>query len=203
VSEGSQDARKGRGPRLTFLLPLGIFLSLAMVFFVQLLSGDDPATIPSVLVGKPVPEFSLPPLEGLLREDMSVPGLSTADFADGVSVVNIFASWCGPCRQEHPILEALAEDRRIRVFGINYKDVPENARRFLGELGNPYAAVGVDERGRAAIDWGVYGVPETFLVGPDGIIRHKFIGPLSEEAVKETLMPEIEKLLASGGGTGS
>jgi cytochrome c biogenesis protein CcmG, thiol:disulfide interchange protein DsbE len=196
VSEIETESAKKRGPRLALLLPLGIFLSLAMVFFVQLMSGEDPEMIPSVLVGKPVPDFTLLPLAGLSRDGAPVPGLSTADFAGGVGIVNVFASWCGPCRQEHPILERLAEDPRIRVFGINYKDVPENARRFLGELGNPYAAIGVDERGRTAIDWGVYGVPETFLIGPDGIIRHKFIGPLSEKTVEETLMPEIERLLA-------
>lgn len=197
MTDAEPNTGKRRGPRLAFLLPLGIFLSLAMVFFVQLLSGEDPETIPSVLVGKPVPDFSLPPLDGLSRDGAPVPGLSTADFAGGVSIVNVFASWCGPCRQEHPILAKLAEDQRIRVFGINYKDVPENARRFLGELGDPYAAVGVDEHGRTAIDWGVYGVPETFLVGPDGIIRHKFIGPLSEKTIEETLIPEIEKLSAA------
>jgi cytochrome c biogenesis protein CcmG, thiol:disulfide interchange protein DsbE len=195
LSDVEPNTGKRRGPRLAFLLPLGIFLSLAMVFFVQLLSGEDPETIPSVLIGKPVPDFSLPPLAGLARDGAPVPGLSTADFASGVSIVNVFASWCGPCRQEHPILEKLAEDQRIRVFGINYKDVAENARRFLGELGNPYAAVGVDERGRTAIDWGVYGVPETFLIGPDGIIRHKFIGPLTRETIDQTLLPEVAKLI--------
>jgi len=191
-----------RGPRLSLLLPLGIFAALAAVFLLRLLSGGDPSAIPSVLVGKPVPEFSLPALEGLARDGSTVPGLSTADLKGGVSLVNIFASWCGPCRQEHPLLEELAADPRIKVLGINYKDVPENARRFLGELGNPYAAVGVDDRGRAAIDWGVYGVPETFLIGPDGIIRHKIIGPLSERALREVLMPEIEKLIAGSPAPG-
>ena len=188
-----------RGPRLSLLLPLGIFAALAAEFLLRLLSGGDPSAIPSVLVGKPVPEFSLPALEGLSRDGALVPGLSTADLKGGVSLVNIFASWCGPCRQEHPLLAELAADPRIKVLGINYKDVPENARRFLGELGNPYAAVGVDDRGRAAIDWGVYGVPETFLIGSDGIIRHKIIGPLSERALREVLMPEIEKLIAGAG----
>jgi cytochrome c biogenesis protein CcmG, thiol:disulfide interchange protein DsbE len=196
LSDNQPNTGMRRGPRLALLLPLGIFLSLALVFFVQLLSGEDREAIPSVLVGKPVPEFTLPPLEGLSRDGAPVPGLSTADLEGAVGIVNVFASWCGPCRQEHPILEKLAEDPRLRVFGINYKDVPENARRFLGELGNPYAAIGVDQRGRTAIDWGVYGVPETFLVGPDGIIRQKFIGPLSEKTVEESLMPEVEKLLA-------
>jgi cytochrome c biogenesis protein CcmG/thiol:disulfide interchange protein DsbE len=187
-------ARKPGGlPRLIYLLPLGFFLALALVFLMRLESGLDPSAVPSALVGKPAPEFALPPLEG-----SGVPGLARADLDGRVTVVNIFASWCGPCRLEHPVLTALAGDERIRVVGINYKDRPANARRFLGELGNPFAAIGVDERGRTAIDWGVYGVPETFLVGPDGLIRFKFIGPLSVETVEGRLMPVIEAALAGG-----
>jgi cytochrome c biogenesis protein CcmG, thiol:disulfide interchange protein DsbE len=184
-----------RGPRLALLIPLGVFLALAAIFLLRLLSGGDLSVVPSALVGKPAPEFTLPALEGLSKDGEPMPGLSTADLKGHVSVVNIFASWCGPCRQEHPYLEELAKDSRFRVYGINYKDVPENALRFLGELGNPYAAVGADSRGRTAIDWGVYGVPETFVVGPDGIIRHKTIGPISAQSLSEMLMPEIEKLL--------
>jgi cytochrome c biogenesis protein CcmG/thiol:disulfide interchange protein DsbE len=201
VSETETKDEERRRPRLALLFPFAVFATLAAIFLIKLLGGGDPSAIPSALIDKPVPEFSLPALEGLSRDGTPVPGLSTADLKGRVSLVNIFASWCGPCRQEHPFLVQLGEDPRIRLYGINYKDVPENARRFLGELGNPYAAVGVDDRGRAAIDWGVYGVPETFLIGPDGIIRHKIVGPLSERALDEFLMPEIEKLLA--GGTGS
>jgi cytochrome c biogenesis protein CcmG/thiol:disulfide interchange protein DsbE len=174
------------------LLPLGFFVSLALIFLFRLESGVDPEAIPSALVGKPAPAFDLPPLDGV-----NVPGLKRADLDGKVTVVNVFASWCVPCRQENPVLTALAADTRIRVVGINYKDKADNAHAFLVELGNPYAAIGVDERGRAAIDWGVYGVPETFLVGADGIIRHKMIGPLTTESVKTELMPEIEKALAS------
>ena len=112
-----------------------------------------------------------------------MPGLSGDDLKGGVTVVNVWASWCAPCRQEHPLLMDLAKNPAVRVVGINYKDNPENARRFLGALGNPFAAVGGDPSGRAAIDWGVYGVPETFVVGPDGAIRHKHIGPLTPEAM--------------------
>lgn len=179
-----------------FLLPLAVFLGLAAVFLSRLLSGDDLSVIPSALVGKPVPEFTLPALEGLARDGAPVPGLAGADLKGAVSVVNIFASWCGPCRQEHPLLEALADDPRIRVLGINYKDVPGNAVSFLDDLGNPYAAVGVDQRGRTAIDWGVYGVPETFLVDRDGVIREKIVGPLNRQNLSEVLMPAIETLAA-------
>lgn len=186
-----------RGPRLARILPLGIFLGLAAVFLVRLLTGGDLNDIPSVLVGKPVPEFTLSALEGLSNEGGAVPGFSTAELKGGVTLVNIFASWCLPCRQEHPFIEKLAEDPRLRVFGINYKDEPDNAHQFLAEFGNPYAAIGVDTRGRTSIDWGVYGVPETFLVDAEGIIRHKVIGPISGEILSEVLMPEIEKLLAA------
>lgn len=177
--------------RLLALLPLALFLVLAGIFLMQLLSGRDLSTVPSALIGAPAPETRLPPVEGL-----GLPGLDSAQFVGNVTLVNVWASWCAPCREEHPVLMALADDPRLQVLGINYKDVPENARRFLGELGNPYAAVGVDESGRTAIDWGVYGVPETFLVGPDGVIRRKFIGPLTAQAVTEVLMPDVAALSA-------
>ena len=182
--------------RLVSLLPLGFFLSLALIFLLRLESGIDPEAIPSALVGQPAPPFDLPALDGA-----GVPGLKRADLDGHVTVVNIFASWCGPCRVEHPELVVLAKDGRIRVVGIDYKDQPQNAKRFLDELGNPYAAIGVDTRGRIAIDWGVYGVPETFVVDRAGIIRFKVIGPLSAEAVKGSLVPAIEKALAPAMGT--
>lgn len=168
--------------RFIFMLPAIIFGAIALVFLVRLYGGD-PSMVPSVLINKPAPEFALAPLEGLRDESGPVPGLTRADLvaADDdprVSIVNVWASWCVPCRDEHPVLMELAKDERLRVFGINYKDRPENARRFLGALGNPYEAVGVDENGRSAIDWGVYGVPETFIVDRHGVIRHKHIGPI-------------------------
>jgi cytochrome c biogenesis protein CcmG/thiol:disulfide interchange protein DsbE len=190
----NDDSVPRRRPRLIHLLPLGIFLALAAVFFTRLMSGEDPSEIPSVLVGKTAPDFSLPALDGLARDGTPIPGVNTETLQGKVSLVNVFASWCAPCREEHPLLAELAGDNRLQMLGINYKDVPENARRFLGELGNPYAAVGVDDSGRTAIDWGVYGVPETFLVGPDGVIRRKFIGPLSEQTIVNVLMPETEAL---------
>jgi cytochrome c biogenesis protein CcmG/thiol:disulfide interchange protein DsbE len=152
-----------RPRRLLVFLPVIVFLVLAGLFLIQLTSGRDVAEIPSALIGQPAPQTSLPPLEGV-----SLPGLDSKDFAGKVTLVNVWASWCAPCREEHPLLLALSQDKRFSIAGLNYKDAPENARRFLGSLGNPYAAIGVDSAGRAAIDWGVYGVPETFLVGKDG-----------------------------------
>jgi cytochrome c biogenesis protein CcmG/thiol:disulfide interchange protein DsbE len=186
VAEAAERPRS----RLIFILPGAIFLALAGLFAVQLFSGRNPAELPSVLINKPVPAFSLAPLEGLVADGKPVPGFSSDDLKGGITVVNVWASWCGPCRQEHPLLVDLAKDPSIRVVGINQRDNPDNARRFLGSLGNPYSAVGVDPNGRASIDWGVYGVPETFIVGPDGTIRHKHIGPLTPEnfaAFKERL----------------
>ncbi len=169
-----------RGTRVLFLLPVLIFLGLALLFGVRLFAGD-PSKVPSALIGRPVPTFALPPLPGLAEAGAPIPGLSAEDLKGRVTVVNVWASWCGPCREEHPALMELAKDPGFRVVGINYKDQPENARRFLGALGNPFKAVGVDASGRAAIDWGVYGVPETFVIGPDGTIRHKHIGPILPE----------------------
>lgn len=167
---------------LLLLVPLVAFATLAALFLLRLEEGGDPASIPSALIGRPAPPTELPPLAGLARDGAAVPGLVPADFRGRATLVNVFASWCGPCRLEHPILMRLAGEG-VPIVGINYKDQPENALRFLGALGNPYAAVGIDAAGRAAIEWGVYGVPETFLVGPDGTIRAKFVGPLTEEAV--------------------
>lgn len=178
------------------LLPLVIFLSLAGLFFFGLQTGD-PSKLPSALLGKPVPEFTLPPLEGLKEKGAPVPGFSSEDLAGGkVTVVNVWASWCLPCRAEHPHLVALAQLSKAPLFGLNYKDGTEAARRFLGRYGNPFSAVGVDDSGRTAIDWGVYGVPETFIVSTDGKILHKHVGPITERDVRDTLVPLIEKARA-------
>lgn len=177
--------------RLLVLLPLVVFGALAALFLTRLIDGD-PSRVPSALIGRAVPAFDLPPLAGLTRDGAPVPGLASADLGAGkVTVVNVWASWCVPCRQEHPLLVELARDPRVTVVGINYKDAPENARRFLGALGNPFARVGADENGRTGIDWGVYGVPETFVVAGDGTIRHKHIGPLTPEALSTTLEAAI------------
>ncbi|MDZ5699391.1 DsbE family thiol:disulfide interchange protein [Chelativorans sp. M5D2P16] len=188
----SVDQERGpQGRRLLLILPLLAFLALSAVFLAQLFSGRDTSVVPSALIGQPAPQTTLPPLEGT-----GLPGLSPEDFSGNVTLVNVWGSWCVPCREEHPLLMALAGDERIRLVGLNYKDKPENARRFLGELGNPFDAIGVDQSGRAAIEWGVYGVPETFLVGPDGTIRYKHVGPFSPASLKNELGPEIEKVLA-------
>ncbi|QPC42329.1 DsbE family thiol:disulfide interchange protein [Kaustia mangrovi] len=193
----TSDAPRRRRPWLT-LLPVGIFVALAVVFLLRL-EGGDPSKVPSPLIGKPVPDFALPGLSGLKSEGIPVPGFSAADLKTGkVTLVNIWASWCVPCRDEHPILMQLASRQDIRVFGINYKDKPENARRFIGLHGNPFEAVGVDEDGRASVDWGVYGVPETFVVNGKGVITFKWIGPMSPEIAKDKIIPAIEA--AQGGG---
>lgn len=194
-SDAAAQGGRSFGRWLLLLSPLAIFSVLAIIFFVQLTSGRNVQELPSALIGKPVPEFSLPALEGLKASGEQVPGLSSSDFQGKISLINIFASWCAPCRAEHPVLMALAKNEQLTIFGINYKDVDTNALRFLGSLGNPYARVGTDARGRAAIDWGFYGIPETLLVGPDGIIRHKIVGPIDAQKF-QVLEVEIKKLLA-------
>lgn len=178
--------------RLFVLLPLLIFLGLAGLFLSQLLSGRDVSEVPSALIGQPAPQTNLPALEG-----SNLPGLDSKLFAGKVTLVNVFASWCAPCREEHPVLLALAQDKRFVMAALNYKDQPENARRFLGDLGNPFQAIGVDEAGRTAIDWGVYGVPETFVIGKDGKIAYKHVGPLTPETARTLLLPQIDKALAA------
>lgn len=177
------------------LIPLILFAGFAVISFKVLTSGKNSSELPSPLVGKPAPEFSMPPLDGLVRDGQQLPGLKTADFNGKVTLVNVWASWCVPCRAEHPIIVELGKDKRLRLVGINYKDKPDNAMRFLGQLGNPFAAVGVDKKGRAAIDWGVYGIPETFLIGRDATIRYKHVGPLDPVSLKK-LKVEIDKAVA-------
>jgi cytochrome c biogenesis protein CcmG/thiol:disulfide interchange protein DsbE len=181
---------------LLVLVPLACFLALAALFMVRLGSGD-PSRIPSALIGHPAPATKLPPLAGLERDGTPVPGLDEASFKGAVTLLNVWASWCVPCRDEAPLLMELAADRRLHVVGINYKDQADNARRFLGRYGNPFAANGVDANGRAAIEWGVYGVPESFVVRPDGRIAYKLIGPITPDNLGKQLKPEIEKALAA------
>jgi len=171
-------------------LPLIIFLALAVVLGVGLFL--NPREIPSPLIGKPVPTFSLDAVKGRTL------GLSTADLQGKVSLVNVFASWCVACREEHPILVKLAQRGIVPIHGLNYKDKPDDAAQWLDSLGDPYTRTGADRDGRVAIDWGVYGVPETFVIGPDGRIAYKRIGPVTEQFVTETLIPMIERLRAQG-----
>lgn len=195
MSAESQPPGAGR-KRLVVLIPVILFVALAGLFYVRLYAGD-PGALPSALIGRQAPDAALKPIDGLLADGKPVPTFAKTDLVGGdVTVVNVFASWCAPCRQEHPLLMEL-KAQGVRLFGLNYKDDPENARRFLGGLGNPFDKVGADEAGRAAIEWGVYGVPETFVVAGDGRIAFKVVGPLSAELVQKVLLPEIEKAKAA------
>jgi cytochrome c biogenesis protein CcmG/thiol:disulfide interchange protein DsbE len=173
-----------------------LFAALVGLFLVRLYSGDA-SLLPSALIGRQVPAFALPPVEGLPDKQ----GFSDADLRQGkVTLVNVFASWCVPCHQEHELIMRLSADPAltrggVRLFGIAYKDDPANIKRFLVEAGDPFARIGADRRGRVAIDWGVYGVPETFIVKGDGTIAYRFVGPATEDAYRETILPEIEKAL--------
>ena len=168
-----------------FGLPLLLLVGLIGVFAMSM--NRDPSLVRSVLIDKPAPEFAMPAVPGL-----GVPGFDTASLKGQVTVVNVFASWCIPCRDEHPLLLALRDVSNVRLFGINQSDAPENAVAFLTELGNPYAAVGADRDRRVSIDWGVYGVPETFVVDAKGIITFKHVGPLTPQSMDEQLLPAIE-----------
>jgi cytochrome c biogenesis protein CcmG/thiol:disulfide interchange protein DsbE len=175
-------------------LPLLLFAGLALLFWFRL-GGGDPSRIPSALIGHPAPQTALPPVEGLVADGAPVPGLDPAALKGRVSIVNVWASWCVPCHDEAPLLIQLGRDKRLQVIGINYKDTTENARRFLGRYGNPFGIVGVDGNGRASIEWGVYGVPETFIVGRDGTIAYKLVGPITADNLEAVLKPEIDKAL--------
>ncbi|MEM7216045.1 MAG: DsbE family thiol:disulfide interchange protein [Pseudomonadota bacterium] len=178
------------------VLPLFLFLGLAGVFY-SLLSteGRDTSVLPSALLNEPSPRMIVPELPGLEVDGIQVPGMGGETFSGKLSVVNVFASWCVPCRQEHPQIVSMGELEKVQVVGINHRDSNRNALAFLDELGNPYDVVGVDRRGRASIEWGVYGVPETFLVDENGIIFYKHIGPISEKQLDDIFMPLLEQKL--------
>lgn len=176
------------------LLPVVVFVVIAGFFAMALRSGD-PSLLPSTLVGKPVPQTTFPAVEGLeVAAGKSEPGFTSADLAKGkISVVNYWASWCVPCVDEHPMLEQLKAESGVDIYGVNYKDQAAAARRFLGRYGNPFTAVGTDADGRAAIDWGVYGTPETFVVNGKGHVIYKHVGPITPESLKTKLLPIIAK----------
>ena len=189
-TDGTGSAGRG-GFRLWMLIPALVAAMVLLVFLLGL-QRSDVNVLPSPLIDKPVPEFSLAPLRD------GGEGLSTADLrAPGVKLVNIWASWCGPCRAEHPQLMALA-DRGVTLHGINYKDEPANAIGFLDELGDPFALIGADTTGRTGIDFGVYGVPETFVVDGEGTIVYKHVGPIMQRDLEQYLLPAIEKAGAGG-----
>jgi cytochrome c biogenesis protein CcmG/thiol:disulfide interchange protein DsbE len=192
----TKESRAAPAPLRRFgpLLPLVIFAVLAGLFWYALGSGD-PSRLPSPLIGKKVPEFTLPPLDGLAATDgTQVPGFAASDLAQGEpTLVNVFASWCLECQTEHPLLVALGQSPGIRLYGIDYKDDHEAGLRFLGRYGNPYARVGTDRSGRVAIDFGVYGVPETYVVMGDGTIAYRHVGPLTEQVVRDKILPLLEK----------
>jgi cytochrome c biogenesis protein CcmG/thiol:disulfide interchange protein DsbE len=192
VSSEQRPSNVRRG--ILVLLPLLVFLGIAGLFYVGLREGD-PSILPSALIGKPMPKTDLPPVEGLLRDGRPVPGLTDATFKGKVTLVNVWASWCVPCHDEVPFLAQLSRDKRVQLVGINYKDAPADARRFLGRYGNPYAAAGADRSGRESINWGVYGVPETYVVDRDGTITYKLVGPIDARNLRAILMPAIDKAL--------
>ena len=193
--ETKEGARRGIGRYMLAIIPLAVFAIFAAtagkMLYDQEVNGKDISDLPSALIGTKAPVLAMPALDG-----SNTQALTSQAIAGKLTLVNVFASWCVPCRQEHPLLKELSRDPRLNVVGINYKDRQENALRFLGELGNPYKAIGVDPNGKAAIDWGVYGIPESYLVAADGTILYKRVGPFDAQSLKTGLYPAIEKALA-------
>ncbi|MEM0900541.1 MAG: DsbE family thiol:disulfide interchange protein [Pseudomonadota bacterium] len=182
-----QKSRSG----LMIWFPVGAFFALVAMFaFMLLQPGRDASTLPSALIGQSAPAVVLEAIPLLDR-----PGIDPAEF-EGVTVVNFFASWCAPCRDEHPFIMDIGADDRVTLVGVNHKDAPAQARQFLDSLGNPYAAIGADPNGRAGIEWGVYGMPETFIIAADGTVAFKHVGPITQTIHRETIIPEIERQLA-------
>lgn len=179
-------------------LPALAFFALVAVFAMMLSRDDrDTSALPSALIARAAPDMQLPPVPGLLNaEGLPLPGLEPDKFIGKITLLNVWASWCAPCRQEHPYLMDLSNNPKLQIVGLNHKDKPENAVQFLNSLGNPYDMVGADNKGRVSIEWGVYGVPETFLIGPDATIRFKHTGPLDPKIIARDLLPEIDKLVA-------
>jgi cytochrome c biogenesis protein CcmG, thiol:disulfide interchange protein DsbE len=171
--------------RLVFIAPALVFATIAGFFFADL--GRDPSLVPSALIDRPAPSFNLPALLD------GKPGLASADLKGKVTLVNVFASWCVPCKEEHPLLMGLAKEGVV-LYGIDYKDKTEDARQLLGAMGDPYQRIGADLDGSTGIDWGVYGVPETYVVDSTGTIRYKQVGPLTRHVVDDTILPLVRTL---------
>ena len=191
MSADVEEEPRRRGSRLVLLLPVAVFGLLGAAFYWGLWNKDD--VLPSPLIGRPVPEFTLPPIEG--RQD----GLSSADLQGQISLVNVWASWCVPCRTENPLMVELAESGTVPIYGINYKDDPEAALAFLEELGDPFTRIGADRSGRVAIDWGVYGLPETFVIDAEGRIAYKHVGPFNRQMLEEDILPVVRRLQQEAG----
>jgi cytochrome c biogenesis protein CcmG, thiol:disulfide interchange protein DsbE len=177
--------------RLLYILPATGFAGLAVALAWGL--GRDPTLVPSSLIGKPVPVFNLPPVQGRQL------GLASANLRGKVSLVDVFASWCVAFRAEHPLLMGLASSKAVPIHGLNYKDKPQDAAQWLDSNGDPYRRTGADRDGRVSVDWGVYGVPETYVVGADGRIPHKQVGPLTEKGIEERILPLVKRLRAQAG----
>jgi cytochrome c biogenesis protein CcmG, thiol:disulfide interchange protein DsbE len=173
--------------RLLYLLPIAIFIVLVGYFALALKPGRDPSLLPSALIDKPAPDFALAGLDG-------APGLTRDGLKGQVVLVNFFASWCVPCRAEHPLLMRIAEEEHVPLYGIAYKNKPEDAAQFLDRLGNPYRRVGLDLSGHVGIDFGVYGVPETYIIDKTGHIRYRYVGPLTAGALEHELLPRVKEL---------
>jgi cytochrome c biogenesis protein CcmG/thiol:disulfide interchange protein DsbE len=190
--QATLEAGAGRRRGRPLVLPLIVFAVMAALFGLALRSGD-PSRLPSALIGKPAPAIDLAALEGLTDSGKAVPGFATSDLGKGeVTVVNFWASWCVPCVEEHPMLVSLKAATNVKLYGVNYKDQTAAARRFLGRYGNPFTAVGVDGNGRAAIEWGVTGMPETFIVNGKGVIVYKHVGPISAQALETKIIPAVQ-----------
>lgn len=191
MSDGSRHFARPAGRKLLVMIPLAIAALIFVALYWGLWNKDD--RLPSTLIGRSVPDFTLPPIEG--RDE----GLSSEDLRGEVSIVNVWASWCVPCRAEMPLLNELAETGTVPIHGINYKDAPEAALRFLAELGNPYTRIGADRNGRASIDWGVYGLPETFVIDGRGRIAYKHVGPFDRRALEEEILSVVRRSQAGDG----
>ena len=188
MTEGSGPPGFSRRFSLLTFVPLVVAVAIGTAFYWGMKAGTD--TLPSALIGRPVPEFTLPPIDG--RQD----GLATADLKGQVSLVNVWASWCVPCRAENPVLVSLARRGTVPIFGLNYKDTAKDALAFLAELGDPFARIGADSSGRVAIDWGIYGVPETYVIGADGTIAFRQVGPIDQKILDEVILPIVARLQA-------